>query len=141
MLTRWQLRHSITRLYHVIIGIRDASWSMLGRVDDDIVAAAIEFAGQHHGKQDEVALASLAEACWLSYAVRVWEPPVNDTPLSPRPETVADPQFLRRSDHEPLGSIEEELAFLGPLADAWRDPLLIEFHDLVRQRHRGAQCR
>jgi hypothetical protein len=124
---RWTLRDPAGRLYRRVIAIRDASWTLLGALDDDPARQrAAEFARTRLGAGP--AAAALAEACWLHAALRarVAEPRRRE----PRPV-----QFPGRHP-EPPGSVDDEAAALVAVARAWSSPLVAEFLD--RADHHAA---
>lgn len=116
---RWALRNPAGQLYRRVIAIRDVSWTLLGQVDNAVVGRAMEFARARAGFAGEDAVAALAEACWLRYAVKVRH-------SGARPPHAGPAHFPERIP-EPAGSLHEEAAFLVAVARMWRHPLVEEF--------------
>jgi hypothetical protein len=115
---RWSVRDPSGRLYRRVIGIRDASTTLLGALDGDApLERAAAFARARCGPGP--AAAALAEACWLREALR--RRAAAQRPADPRPA-----QFPARAA-EPPGSLDDEAAFLVAVARAWSSPLVAEF--------------
>jgi hypothetical protein len=115
----WAVRNPAGQLYRRVIAIRDAGWTLLGLVDNAVISRANEFARARAGFAGEDAVAALAEACWLRYAVRARQG--GATPPH------ADPAHFPERIPEPAGSLHEEAAFLVAVARMWRHPLVEEF--------------
>jgi hypothetical protein len=117
---RWALRKPVGQLYRRVITIRDASWTLFGLVEEGVaVECAVDFARSRRGDDGEQAVAALAEACWLHYAISARARGV-------RPAGDGSAHFPERVP-EPPGSLSEEVDFLLAVARAWRDPLVGEF--------------
>jgi hypothetical protein len=115
---RWSARNPADQLYRRVIAVRDASWTLLGSLDDDApLERAAEFAAARTGGGRPAA--ALAEACWLRAAVR-------ERARAGRPSGPRATQFPQRTP-EPPGSVDDEAAFLVAVARAWRSPLTAEF--------------
>ncbi|QYN41070.1 hypothetical protein K1T35_47875 (plasmid) [Pseudonocardia sp. DSM 110487] len=112
------------RLYQQVILIRDASWALLSAVDDDLIAAAVEHARRCAPDDDEFTIAATAEACWLSWAVRIRRAGLSGNGPVDHEQGVI---FLDRQPDEPLGSLREEVAFLSAVTRAWRGSVVREF--------------
>jgi len=85
------------------------------------VDCAVDFARSRRGPGDERAVAALAEACWLHYAIEA-------RARGAHPSGPGGAQFPERVP-EPPGSLSEEADFLVAVARAWGDPLVGEFLD------------
>lgn len=130
--TPTSLRDPSIRLYRQVILIRDASWTLLGSVDDALIAEAVTFARRWAGSDNEQAVAALAEACWLSHAVRVRRSG-HGTP----PHGDQDLVILDRASDEAIGSLDDEADFLVAVAGAWRNTGLIDRFLSAAQQRRG----
>lgn len=74
---------------------------------------------------------ALAEACWLSWAVRIRQAGLTGT----GPAHGQDVVILDRRPHEPLGSLREEVAFLTAVDRAWRSSAVRDFLAGLESRH------
>jgi hypothetical protein len=123
---RWAVRNPGGQLYHRVIAIRDASWTLLGSLDGDVpLDRAAEFATARVGGGP--GSAALAEACWLRYAVEVRAR--GERPAGPQPA-----QFPERLA-EPPGSVDDEAGFLVAVARMWSTPMVEEFVDGLTADH------
>jgi hypothetical protein len=126
---RWAVRNPGDQLYRRVIAIRDASWTLFGLVDNEVITRALDFARSRAGFAGEAAVAALAEACWLRYAVEA-------RARGAQPFDATAAHFPERIP-EPPGSLHEEAAFLVGLARMWRHPLVDEF---LRDCFRDDRC-
>ncbi|MCO1656889.1 DUF6545 domain-containing protein [Pseudonocardia humida] len=117
---RWAVRKPAGQLYRRVIAIRDASWTLFGVVEGGFAMECADgFARSRRGSLGEQAVAVLAEACWLRYAIEA-------RARGARPPGPGAAHFPERVP-EPPGSLSEEADFLVAVARAWRDPLIDEF--------------
>ncbi|HZG92268.1 MAG TPA: DUF6545 domain-containing protein, partial [Pseudonocardia sp.] len=117
---RRTLRDPGGRLYRRVIAMRDASWTLVGLAEDGaVIERAQDFARSRAGPAGDEAVAVLAEACWLRYAVEA-------AARGARPVDADAARFPERVP-EPAGSLREEAAFLVAVARLWYDPRVEEF--------------
>ena len=114
----------VLRLYQRVILIRDASWALLSAVDDNLITAAVEHARRSAPEEDEFTIAATAEACWLSWAVRIRQAGVSGNGPVEHAQGVV---FLDGQREVPLGSLRDEVAFLSAVKRAWDGTVVREF--------------
>lgn len=107
-------RHLEPAVYRAVIRIRDATWTLLGAVEDVEIRHAITVALRARPGGRQIAVAALAEACWLRRAVH------RRTHGSAPPTRPYALRVLERAPDEAIGSLDDEVAFLSAVARAWR---------------------
>lgn len=130
---RWNqtdFRHPDRRLYQVVIFIRDATVTLLGAVDNELIRAAVGFALHRRPHARPASLEALAEACWLRYAADT-RAAGGTTPPYDRDMQILD------ADPGPTGSLGDEVIFLTAVAAAWDGPLVEQFIHDSRSRSAG----
>ncbi|GAA4554876.1 hypothetical protein GCM10023175_53970 [Pseudonocardia xishanensis] len=105
------------RLYQRVIMLRDASWTLLGVIDDHVVDHAVDFATRCHsrpGRKHQVE--ATAEACWLACAFE----------RAARPGAATEQLVIVEDARDTtLGDLAEEAKFLESVARALRRRRLI----------------
>jgi hypothetical protein len=104
----------------VLVFVRDASSALQPLVDPAERDAAVQYARRYNGR-NELAVAALAEACWLALAVHRFH--AGHSALVEQKSTYLDPWDLPRDD---TASVSAELAFLAAVARAWTRTAVVE---------------
>ncbi len=114
------LRRPIEQAYCLLVFVRDASFGLQPLVDAAERDAAVQYARRYAGR-NELAVAALAESCWLALAIERFHR--GHPALVEQDSVFLDPWDLPRND---TASVSAELAFLAAVARTWTQTAVLE---------------